>query len=119
MGSSTSQKWKASIAFWGSANPSGCDRSRIVTVSPGPSSPPVQVTWRPYKNSGSCGIVSSVRTTRPSASIAPAHVVPAGPVHHETAVGQEMLRALLRVLADVVEEPEVAAGPETASRPVV
>ena len=36
-----------------------------------------------------------------------------GSAYHEAAVGQEMLGALLGVLADVVEEPEVAAGPET------
>ena len=84
-----------------------------MTASPGRSARPVQVTWRPYKNSGSSGIVSRVRTTCPSASIAPAQGGAGWTGYHEAVVGQEMLRALLRVLADVVEEPEVAAGPET------
>ena len=35
------------------------------------------------------------------------------PSDHNAVVGQEMLRALLRVLPDVVEQPEIAAGPET------
>ena len=35
-----------------------------------------------------------------------------GTGYHEAVFGEEMLRALLRVLADVIEEPEVAAGPE-------
>ena len=36
-----------------------------------------------------------------------------GAGYHKAAVGEEVLGALLRVLADVVEEPEIAAGPES------
>ena len=38
-----------------------------------------------------------------------------GAGYRETAVGEEMLCALLRVLANVVEQPQIAAGPENAA----